>query len=171
MKTSRTYQPERRLPARMRLTIVSLVVGASSVVAPVADAASKSNSKAGVRTIDVEMLANAYKPTLIKVGVGETVNFRFVNTTVAPHEALIGDMNAQIKHAKEMKAMAKEGGTRSEHMDHAPSKGYVLVKAKSTKTMSYKFTKAGRLLIGCHQPGHWEGGMKLTLVIAPKSAI
>lgn len=155
----------------MGLTVVSLVVGSSPLFSPVAHGATKSNSKAQVRTIDVEMLANAYKPTLIKVSVGETVNFRFVNTTVAPHEALIGDMNAQIKHAKEMKAMAKEDNKHGDDMDHGPSKGYVLVKAKSTKTMSYKFSKAGRLLIGCHQPGHWEGGMKLTLAIAPKSAI
>ncbi len=150
--------------------VVLVVLGTGSSTAAAGAAAKTKDSKPQVRTVDVEMMANAFKPTLIRIGVNETIQFRFINKTVAPHEALIGDTDVQIKHAKEMKAVTSAG---SDHMDHMNSstKGYVLVKPKSTKTLSYRFTKEGRLLIGCHQPGHWEGGMKLTLVVQPKSVI
>lgn len=151
--------------------IAGLPVGAGATSKT--SASKTSASKTNVRTIDVEMFANSFKPNVVRVAANETIQFRFINNTVAPHEALIGDMDDQIKHAKEMQALAKDGVDHGDHMDHGdgPIKGYVLVKAKSTKTLSYRFAKPGRLLIGCHQPGHWEGGMKLALVVQPKSVI
>jgi uncharacterized cupredoxin-like copper-binding protein len=159
---------------------VIVAAAAASVVPVVSQAAEPAkNAKTGKtantgktakpRVIEIQMAAIAYEPNVIRVTANETVQFRFVNNTVAPHEALFGDAKAQEKHAKEMKAAAAEGtDAHAGHGKHS-MKGYLLVKPKSTKTISYTFGKAGRLTIGCHQPGHWESGMKLTVLVQPKT--
>lgn len=151
----------------------SVVVGSvGGIASPVASgAASKAvttstklakGKKITPRVIEVEMLATAYSPKVVRVKSKETVTFRFMNKGVAAHEALVGDLDSQLDHAKEMKA----GGEHAAH-EMPKSPGYILVKAKSSKTLTYTFGKPGRTLIGCHQPGHWESGMKLQVVISP----
>jgi uncharacterized cupredoxin-like copper-binding protein len=154
---------------------VIVTAAASALVVPVGSQAAepakkaKTGNTAKPRVIEIQMAAIAYEPNVIRVTANETVQFRFVNDTVAPHEALFGDAKAQEKHAKEMKAAAAEGtDAHAGHGNHS-MKGYLLVKPKSTKTISYKFGKPGRLTIGCHQPGHWESGMKLTVLVQPKT--
>jgi uncharacterized cupredoxin-like copper-binding protein len=147
----------------------AVLVMVPGVVSRAGEPAKVKNAATKPRVIDVEMSAIAYKPNVIRVAANETVQFRFVNNTVAPHEALIGDTKAQIKHAKEMKAAAKEGTDAHAGHDMKSAKGYILVKAKSTKMLTYTFGKPGRLTIGCHQPGHWESGMKLTVLVQPKT--
>jgi uncharacterized cupredoxin-like copper-binding protein len=36
----------------------------------------------------------------------------------------------------------------------------VTIPAGETIELSWTFTEAGTVLIGCHQPGHYAGGMK-----------
>jgi uncharacterized cupredoxin-like copper-binding protein len=152
--------------------LVFPVLAASMLTAPISVGAAETSKKAvKPRVITVELSALAYKPNVIRVSKNESVQFKFVNKTNAPHEALIGSTAEQVKHAKEMKAMAKEMAGDSTHMDHSAQngKGYVLIKANSVKTLNYKFGKAGRTTIGCHQPGHWEGGMKITVLVQEKT--
>ena len=39
------------------------------------------------------------------------------------------------------------------------------LKAGETGSLSMTFADAGSLLIGCHEPGHYDAGMKATLTV------
>lgn len=109
------------------------------------------------RTVDVEMRDIAYSPTSIDVRVGETVRFNFKNTGQVEHDAFIGDAAAQDAHEKEM----REG-----HGEHGKEANAVSVKPGKSASLTHTFDKAGQLLIGCHEPGHYTGGMRITVNIA-----
>ena len=109
------------------------------------------------RTIDVEMRDIAFSPTTVDVRVGETVRFNFKNTGQVEHDAFIGDAAAQDAHEKE----AREG-----HEDHGKDSNAVDAKPGKSASLTYTFDKPGQLIIGCHEPGHYTGGMKITVNVA-----
>lgn len=109
------------------------------------------------RTIDVEMRDIAFSPTSVDVRAGETVRFNFKNTGQVTHDAFIGDPSAQDAHEKEM----REG-----HGDHGKEANAVSVKPGKSASLTQTFDKAGQFLIGCHEPGHYTGGMKITVNVA-----
>ena len=41
----------------------------------------------------------------------------------------------------------------------------VTIKARETVTVLATFDEPGEVLIGCHQPGHWEAGMRGTITV------
>ena len=109
------------------------------------------------RTIDVEMRDIAFSPTSVDVRVGETVRFNFKNTGQVTHDAFIGDAAAQDAHEKEM----REG-----HGEHGKEANAVSVKPGKSASLTHTFDTPGQLLIGCHEPGHYIGGMRITVNIA-----
>ena len=109
------------------------------------------------RVIEVEMRDVAFAPTEIDVRAGEKVRFVFTNTGQVTHDAFIGDQAAQEEHEKEM---------RAGHGDHGEGSNAVSVKPGKSADLSYTFDRPGQILIGCHQPGHYTGGMKATVNIA-----
>ena len=109
------------------------------------------------RTIDVEMRDIAYAPTTIDIRTGETVRFNFKNTGQVEHDAFIGDAAAQDAHEKEM----REG-----HGDHGKGASAVSVKPGKSASLTHTFDKAGQVIIGCHEPGHYIGGMRITVNVA-----
>ena len=40
-----------------------------------------------------------------------------------------------------------------------------VVQPGQTGPMTHTFTESGTVLIGCHEPGHWEAGMKATIKV------
>ena len=108
------------------------------------------------RTIGVEMRDIAYSPTSIDVRVGETVRFNFKNTGQVTHDAFIGDGPAQDAHEKQMR----------EGHDHGKDANAVSVKPGKSASLTHTFDRAGQVLIGCHEPGHYVGGMKITVNVA-----
>jgi len=105
----------------------------------------------GTRTIEVSMTdALRFEPGTIEVAPGETVQFEVTNDGQSVHEFLIGDEGEQAAFAEEM---ADDG------MAHDTDAG-VSVEPGATETFEYTFD-AGEvdLLAGCHEPGHYDGGM------------
>jgi uncharacterized cupredoxin-like copper-binding protein len=109
------------------------------------------------RTIEVEMRDIAFAPTAVDVRAGEKVRFVFKNTGQLTHDAFIGDQAAQDAHEKEM----REG-----HGDHGKGSNAVTVAAGRTAQLVYTFERPGQILLGCHQPGHYTGGMKAAINVA-----
>ena len=113
-----------------------------------------------------------YEPRVITVTVGQPVTFKISNTSTVDHEALLGDEKAQNAHAKEMKAMAGMEGHHSDlgtKLKGKPGQGFVEIAPKKTAEITTTFAKVGRTILGCHLPGHYEGGMRLTVIVkAPK---
>jgi uncharacterized cupredoxin-like copper-binding protein len=96
--------------------------------------------------------AMRFAPDPITVTAGEEVTF-VVKNGVIVHEFFVGTEDEQTDHAAEM-AM---GGLSHGH-DNALS-----LKAGETGLLTMTFAKVGSLLIGCHEPGHYDAGMKVTL--------
>ena len=98
-----------------------------------------------------------FTPAELTVQEGDTVEFTFVNDGLVPHDASIGDSDAQADHEAEMASM---GG-----MDHGTEPNAVTVEPGQTEVLSYTFNEAGTLEIGCHQPGHYAAGMKIQVAV------
>jgi uncharacterized cupredoxin-like copper-binding protein len=108
----------------------------------------------------VEIVADddlRFTPDTVTVTEGEAITFRIVNSGEIPHDFTLGDEATQDDHEEEMAEM--EGMM----MDDEPNA--VAVAAGETKELTWRFTEAGPVLVGCHQPGHYAAGMTATITV------
>ena len=122
----------------------------------------ESNPSSSARTVRIEMRDIAYSPTEVTVHQGETVRFVFTNRGKLPHDAFIGDEDAQADHEKDMRE-ADGGG----HGGHGDDEKAVTVEPGKTGELEHTFDEDGEVLIGCHQPGHYDAGMKVAVEVSP----
>lgn len=119
--------------------------------------------------IDVSMTDMAFSPNSLTVARGDVVTFRFHNDGAVVHEAVIGDEGYQNEHAGTMTTVSGEGdGAAHGGVAHgATGDGpMVAVAPGETGELTFRFDEARTMLIGCHQPGHYEAGMKATIDVA-----
>lgn len=103
----------------------------------------------------VEIVASddlRFDPESVTVSDGETVLFRIVNEGQLPHDFTLGDEAAQQQHEEEMAEM--------EGMEMQDEPNAVVLEPGETKELAWRFTHGGTVLFGCHQPGHYEAGMR-----------
>ena len=109
------------------------------------------------RTIKVTMLDElSYDPVSLEVEAGEVITFEIVNQGKAAHEFILGDEAYQDGHEMEMSG----GGQHSAATDNGLS-----LEAGEEGTITWRFTEPGEVLYGCHEPGHYEGGMVGTIEV------
>lgn len=113
------------------------------------------------RIIEVATLDTfRFTPDPITVQVGETVTFRITNDGNVPHDVVLDDKDGQDAHEAEMAAMAAGGNmTMADEVN-----GFALSSGES-KDMTWTFTEAGTVFLGCHQPGHYAAGMIASVVV------
>lgn len=134
---------------------IAATAAVGSLIVGCASGATASPSD-GPRVIGVRMTDDLrFEPAEFSVEAGETVRFEVTNAGGAVHEFLIGDEAAQERFEMEM----AEGG-----MEHETDAG-VSVQPGETEAFEYTFTEAGELLAGCHEPGHYDGGMVATISV------
>ena len=113
--------------------------------------------KKASRTIAVDMADTMrFSPGELRIKRGETVRFLVSNSGKQMHEMVIGTREELEKHAE---VMRKHPGMEHDepYMAHVePGKKQEIV---------WTFTKAGTFMYGCLIPGHWEAGMKGTIVV------
>jgi uncharacterized cupredoxin-like copper-binding protein len=113
------------------------------------------------RTVEIDMVDVAFKPENVEVRAGETVRFVLHNRGKVVHDAFVGDSEAQEDHETQMRD-AEEGG----HNGHGGDEEDALtVDPGETGELTHTFDEAGRHEIGCHQPGHYAAGMKITVAV------
>jgi uncharacterized cupredoxin-like copper-binding protein len=113
------------------------------------------------RTISVRMFDDMrYQPDRFDVDAGETVRFEVMNAGEARHEFFIGTTDEHREHADEMR---ERGHADEAHANPAA----VSVEPGATGTLDYTFDEAGELLVGCHEPGHYEAGMVAPITVHP----
>lgn len=107
------------------------------------------------------MRDNAYSPDTVSVEAGEEVRFVFSNAGKATHDAFIGDEAAQDDHEMEMNG--DMGGD-----DHTMGQTDALTaKPGDTGELVRTFDSGDDgLIIGCHEPGHYEIGMRLSIEVS-----
>ena len=115
--------------------------------------------------IKITMLDNKYEPSEVTVPKGREVSFEFTNNGTVDHEALVGDEQAQMDHAKEMMSSTSVGSGGMGGMDHSGANTAITVKPGKSDTVTTTFDKSGDFLIGCHVPAHYEQGMKVVVTV------
>lgn len=111
------------------------------------------------RVIEIDALdAFAFDPDEITVEAGETVTFRVTNTGAIPHDFTLGDEAMQDEHEAEMAEMGGE-------MEMHDEPNLLALEPGETKELTWHFTEPGEILIGCHQTGHYDAGMKATVTV------
>jgi uncharacterized cupredoxin-like copper-binding protein len=119
-------------------------------------------SRAPARTVNIDMKDIAFQPTTFTAQRGERVRFVFHNRGQLPHDAFIGDAQAQAEHEREMRQGDDDGHGMHEGGD---GKG-ITVEPGKTGHLTYTFDRTGTIEIGCHQPGHYAAGMKMAVTVA-----
>lgn len=129
----------------------------SPSAAPMTFAFGKPGNPAQVdKTVNISMLDTLkFDPATVSVKMGQTVKFEITNTGAIVHEFVLGD---QAMQDQEETAMA--GGS----MTSGPNA--VQLQPGESATVVWKFTVAGPLLYGCHEPGHYAAGMVGTIDVA-----
>jgi uncharacterized cupredoxin-like copper-binding protein len=107
-----------------------------------------------VRTVEVTIHHSRFIPADLDVTAGTTVRFVLKNTDPIDHEFIIGDEPVQGRH---------ETGAEPRH---GAVPGEVSVPAGGEASTTYTFSRPGRLLIGCHLPGHYAYGMRGSVRVA-----
>jgi uncharacterized cupredoxin-like copper-binding protein len=104
------------------------------------------------RTVKVDMNdAMRFVPASIEVKQGETVRFLITNSGKVKHEFVLGTEKELKEHYELMKKFPE-----MEHDDP----NMVTVDPGKTGEVVWRFTKAGKVDVGCLQPGHYDAGMK-----------
>lgn len=143
------------------LILTACGVDANDAVGPSAVAGTPSSP----RTVEVAMTGLAFEPSNIEVSEGETIRFVFANEDPVRHEAVLGDEAVQEEHEAEMADM---GGMDMSGMDMggADEPPSVVVEPATSGELVVTFDQAGKTVIGCHEPGHWTGGMRMDVTVA-----
>ena len=140
---------------RVRGLFIGGLAVALTACAPSGGAASPADQ--GSRTVQVQMTDELrFEPAEFTVQAGETVRFEVTNAGQIVHEFLIGDEDAQEQFEMEM--------SEGDGMAHDTDAG-VSVEPGESATFEYTFAEAGELLAGCHEPGHYDGGMVGTITV------
>jgi uncharacterized cupredoxin-like copper-binding protein len=105
--------------------------------------------------VPVEMFEMGYAPAELRVPVGRPVIFEISNIGLVEHEFYVGSEEAQQHHAEEMVS-----GEEPHHEGEA-----ILLGPGESGELIFNFRAPGSTLVGCHVPGHYEAGMKATIVI------
>ena len=118
----------------------------------------------GERTVQVDMVDSAFGPDTLEVDQGDTVRFEFTNTGEIRHDAFIGDADAQQDHEREMRE-AEDADDGMEGMGDEDHGDGITLEPGESGELTYTFDRAGTIEIGCHQPGHYDAGMKVNVTV------
>ena len=122
-----------------------------------------SSAGGDARRVDVAMVDIDFKPKTLEVAKGEEVEFAFTNDGKIRHEAYIGTPEEQADHEKEMAEAGEDSGGHDAHGGGSGDNNKITVEPGKSGDLTYRFDKAGTYEIGCHEPGHYAAGMKITV--------
>lgn len=137
--------------------IISVAVagcGGGDGATDIGQAADKANA---TRTLEIRQAdALRFEPDVFEVKAGETVMLRVTNTGTLIHEFFLGDEKAHAARDKEMAGMG------SEPMKMPDMANSLNIEPGATEEIAWTFPKKGTVRFGCHEPGHYDDGMKGT---------
>ncbi len=163
----RTPQGEPGSPVtgrRWSLALAWLVPAVALVVVALLAGRGGDGGQAVDRVVEVAMSELAFTPDALTVRAGEEVTFVFENRGVAVHEAVIGDAAAQEDHARAM-AAGEDDADGDAHGTHGVAS--VEVAPGASARLVYRFDRSGQILIGCHESGHYDAGMRVVIDVVP----
>jgi uncharacterized cupredoxin-like copper-binding protein len=112
------------------------------------------------RVIEVTMTDGpgtmSFAPSKIELRKGEQIKFVLKNTGYLAHEFLLDSFENNAKHKLQME--------KNPEMEHDDPNGKRVDSKKSAEIL-WRFTKAGTFEFACLIPGHYETGMKGTVIV------
>ncbi len=133
-------------PAQSQPSASSVAVGAPGVGGP-------AEADASVRTVEITALdAMTFEPATIEVAAGEAVTFKVTNTGETAHDFILGDDAMQRGYAEAMTHMP-------DGLPHDLPNA-ISLEPGETKELTWRFGDPGVLEYACHEPGHYEAGMR-----------
>ena len=160
----------RRSVATQCVLALALIVVAHTVMAAGQHADDHGESTIGepgkassvTRTVKIDMSdAMRYRPASIDAKQGETIRFVISNSGKVKHELVLGTEKDLKEHYEVMKKFPA-----MEHDDP----NMVTVAPGKTGEVIWKFTKAGKIVFACLQPGHYDAGMKGAVAVVASKA-
>lgn len=110
------------------------------------------------RTIAIEMADTMrFTPDQVEVKPGETIRFVIKNTGKLKHEFNLGTDKDLKAHAEVMKKFPEMEHDEPNIANVAPG---------GTGEVIWQFTKAGSISFACLHPGHFDAGMKGSVLVA-----
>jgi len=97
-----------------------------------------------------------FLPDTFRVRRGEQIRFLLRNNGAVDHEFVIGTVEENLKHMKEM-----EKNPDMEHDDPNAKR----LKPRGAGEILWQFTRAGTFDVSCLIPGHRQAGMTGTIVV------
>ncbi len=144
---------------------VTAIAAAFAMLATACGSSGESASTANSDTVEIAMVDIGFEPKELRVPKGEEVTFRFTNKGRIRHEGYVGTVGQQEDHAREMAEANTKPAGHGGHGGVDRDGSMVTVDAGKTGDLTYTFAKTGTLEIGCHEPGHYAAGMKITVVV------
>ena len=141
---------------RSRLLFLAPLLAVVALGAAACGSSGRTGSAGASQTVEITMRDIAFSPDRVTVPAGRPVRFVFGNRGKLAHEAFIGDNQAQMDHEMETSSM---GG-----MAQGPDA--INIQPGQTGTLTHTFGPNDRLLIGCHEPGHYAAGMKVMVTVS-----
>lgn len=149
------------------LAVAALAVGALTLAAW-GDDDTTAGTASSPRTVEIDMRDIEFAPDQVDVQAGETVRFVFHNKGAVNHDAFIGDEAAQEYHEMEMRGGGEmsEGDEGGEGHDSMGDDGGITVTPGETGEITHTFAEGDDLLIGCHEAGHYDAGMRIMINVS-----
>ncbi|GBC87254.1 Auracyanin-B [bacterium HR12] len=128
------------------------------------DGSSNGSATDGIRTIEITALDTLrFEPASVTVQAGETVRFVVTNAGQTVHDFFVGTEEEQMEHEREMQDMGDMGDMG--HGDAQADTQALTLDPGETGELTMTFEEPGEVLYGCHQPGHYAGGMVGTITV------
>ena len=109
------------------------------------------------QTIEISMSDQMrFTPNIIKVKKGDVILFEHTNNGQLMHEFVLGTPDTLDEHAELMKKFPG--------MEHSEPYMLHVAPGKSGK-MVWRFSETGEFAFGCLIPGHYDAGMKGTVIV------
>lgn len=167
-------------PMTRRPVAALLVAGLAALAVVAGSCGGDESALPKIREISIVMTDSKFTPDTIEVKVGETVKLVFTNKGALRHEAVIGDEATQIANEQQMQQLLGASSTiaitpqQARHGRSAEvlavvahpgmsAANVVSVEPGATGEITFTFAKAGKLLMGCHEIGHYAAGMVGTI--------
>lgn len=133
--------------------MVAVVLWCTATTAGCASGDGAASTPRAPGVIAVTMTDNRFEVPTLTVAVGDVLTFRFTNLGAVQHEAVVGDEMFQMGHIDH------------QHMPGDVMANSIMVQPGGTADLTYRFEQSGVVLIGCHEPGHYEDGMVATIIV------
>ena len=164
-----------RLPAFLAAVLVGWVISnalaACDAGSPPATPPIRAGTSGAPREVNVVLKDWVFLPDPVDVVPGETVLLHVINGGLEVHELVIGDQAVQDAWEVAEAAHADPPPGPTPAVSVAPDLAGIRVVVASGQRIDLSWTvpdatATGRLILGCHIPGHWAKGMRAAVRIA-----